>query len=325
MNKKIIIGGIALILLLITGYTLLNNMLFDGIRPRQVIENGITGNFFASQEIVDQPAIIIPGGGAGGDYWGQELAKAGYGCFSLPYYRQEGLPPLMEEIPLEYFNQAMKWLARQPEVNPDKIIVMGASRNAELALLLAAYYPESVHGAIAFAPSSVSWSNTVLPFNSDELKPSWTIGGNPVPYISMNKIQGSESNTIETLPYWTAGLSDSSQVAMATIPVEQISGPILLLSGLDDQVWPSALMSNMIEDRLRKHDFSHSIKNIQFEHAGHLISRNLATISDGRTGQLPIGNQRYEFDFGGTIEGDKAAIIQSREEIMSFLQELQSE
>lgn len=322
MNRKIIIGGIAIIILLITGYTLLDNMLFDGIRPRVIQENGFSAHFFANQETSNQPAVIVLGGGPGGDFWGQQLAEAGYPALALPYYRQEGLPALMEEIPLEYFGNAIDWLGTQPEVNEDKVIIMGASRNAELALVIASYLPEKVHGTIAFAPSSVSWSNTVLPFNSDDIKPSWTFRGEAIPFIPMEKITGGESNTIETLPYLTGGLADSNQVTTASIPVEQISGPILLLSGLDDQVWPSAMMSDMIEDRLEERGFQHKLKNLQFEGAGHLISRNLATISQDRTGHMPIGDKLYEFEFGGTIEQDQAAIIHSEEAIMTFLEGL---
>ncbi|MEO0900275.1 MAG: acyl-CoA thioester hydrolase/BAAT C-terminal domain-containing protein, partial [Bacteroidota bacterium] len=40
------------------------------------------------------------------------------------------------------------------------------------------------------------------------------------------------------------------QYPSAVIPVEKIAGPILLLSGRDDQVWPSATMSDMMEERL---------------------------------------------------------------------------
>lgn len=325
MNRKIIIGGIAIIVLLITGYTLLDSLLYNGVRPRAVEESGFQANFFATQEIHNQPAVVVLGGGQGGDYWGQEFAKAGYASLSLPYYRQEGLPPLLEEIPLEYFKTAIHWLGQQEAVNADKVIVMGASRNAELALLVASYFPESVHGVIAFAPSSVSWSNTVLPFNSDDIRPSWTIDGKPVPFIPMEKIKGNDSDRIETLAYWSEGLSDSSQVAHASIPVDQINGPILLLSGLDDQVWPSAMMSDMIADRLNASGFRFPVENVQFEQAGHLISRNLATIESGRTGQIPIGEKMYAYSNGGTIEGDKAAIVQSREKILSFLHQATSE
>jgi uncharacterized protein len=165
MNKKfkLISGSVAIVALSIVGYFFLDYILFDGVKPKYVSENGFRSTLFSNKNAENRPTIILIGGGHWGDYWGQEFAKSNYVGLSLPYYREEGLPQLMEEIPLEYFEKAVLWLKKQPEVNPDKIIVMGASRNAELALLIASFFPNNIHGVIAYSPSSVSWSNTVLP------------------------------------------------------------------------------------------------------------------------------------------------------------------
>jgi uncharacterized protein len=301
---KIIIESIVIIALLIAGYFFIDSILFDGVKPKSINENGFKATFFSKDNIENQTAIVLMGGGDWGDYWGQEFAKANYVGLSLPYYRQEGLPELMEEIPLEYFEKAISWLKEQSVVNPDKIIVMGASRNAELALLIASNFPNIVHGAIAFNPSSVSWSNTVLPFNSDSVKPSWTFKKQPVPYIVMDKIIGTPTSTIETLTYWKNGLSDSVAVSNASIKVENINGPILLLSGADDEVWPSALMSDMIENRIKMNNFHFDFENIKYENAGHLISSNPNNPSSIRQGKMDIGGKSYYFNFGGTETGD---------------------
>ena len=292
---------------MIAGYFYIDSILFDGVKPKSINDNGFKSTYFSKDDIENQPAIVLIGGGNWGDYWGQEFAKANYAGLSLPYYGQEGLPELMEEIPLEYFKRAIGWLKEQPEVNPDKIIVMGASRNAELALLIASYYPETVHGVIAYSPSSVSWSNTVLPFNSDSIKPSWNFRNRPVPFIPMAKLKGGESDTIETLTYWTEALLDSTAVFKASIQVENISGPILLFSGLDDEVWPSAMMSDMIENRIKNSHFNFEVENIQYENAGHLISGNPNNPSSIRNGKMMIDGKSYDFDFGGTEDGDMAA------------------
>ena len=318
-------GFLLVFLVLVGGYWILDGLLFDGVRGRDITERGIQATYFAQPEIQQKPAIVIPGGGPGGEYWASEFAKQGWVGLSLPYYRQPGLPPLLEDIPLEYFETAIRWLGEQPEVDPDRIIVMGASRNAELSLLIASHFPDLVGGVIALAPSSVAWPNAVLPFNSDTLKPSWTFEGQDVPYLPMRKIQGPETSTIETLDYWMAGLQQVSGYPEAVIPVEQIAGPVLLLSGKDDQIWPSAFMSDMIEERLRAHDFPYAVENIQYEDAGHLISRNVETISSGRTGQMYIDGKAYAFEHGGSIEGDRAAIMQVREKIFSFVRGVELE
>jgi pimeloyl-ACP methyl ester carboxylesterase len=324
-QTKIIFGSIAIIALLIAGYFYIDSILFDGVKPKYISENGLRATFFANDDAENRPTIVLIGGGDWGDYWGQEFAKANYVGLSLPYYREEGLPELMEEIPLEYFENAIRWLKEQSEVNPDKVIVMGASRNAELALLVASYFPETVHGVIAYSPSSVSWSNTVLPFNSDSIKPSWTFKNKPVSFIPMAKLKGGESDTIETLTYWTEALLDSKAVNKAAIQVENIGGPILLFSGLDDNVWPSAMMSDMIANRIKNSHFNLEVENIKYENAGHLISGNPNTPSSIRTGKMMIDGRSYNFDFGGTAAGDMAAQKDASTRVFRFLSKFKNE
>lgn len=327
MNKKfkIIIGSIAILTLLIVGYLYLDHVLFDGIKPKYVSENGFRGALFANKNAKNRTAIILVGGGDWGDYWGQEFAKANYVGLSLPYYREEGLPQLMEEIPLEYFEKAILWLKEQPEVNPDKIIVMGASRNAELSLLIASYFSNNINGVIAYSPSSVSWSNKVVPFNSDSMMPSWTFKNKPVPFIPMEKIKGSQYRTIETISYWKQGLSDSLALNKALIPAENINGPILLLSGADDEVWPSAMMSDMIENRIKKSSFNFEFENIKYASAGHLISSNPNNPSTMRQGKMVINGKSYNYNFGGTEKGDKTAQKDASTRVFRFLSKVEND
>ena len=327
MNKKIkiITGSVAIVALLIVGYFWLDNILFDGVKPKYVSENGFKATLFSNKNTENRPTIIVIGGGRWGDYWGQEFAKSNYVGLSLPYYREEGLPQFMEDIPLEYFEKAILWLKEQPEVNPNKIIVMGASRNAELALVIASFFPKDIRGVIAYSPSSVSWSNTVLPFNSDSVKPSWTFKNQPIPYIAMDKMKGTPTSTIETLTYWKNGLSDSVAVSNAAIKVENINGPILLLSGAADEVWPSAMMSDMIENRIKMNNFPFDFENIKYDNAGHLISSNPNNPSSMRQGKMDIGGKSYYFNFGGTETGDMEAQKDAAQRVFNFLSKLEND
>lgn len=320
-NRKYIIG-IGIIVFLIVGYFIADSILFDGFKPEQINQDGFQANYFSKNETVNKPAIILIGGGQWGDYWGAEFANKGFVGLSLPYTRNKGLPQLPEEIPLEYFENAIKWLGEQPAVNPQKIIIMGASRNAELSLVIASTFPELVGGVIAFAPSSVSWSNTVLPYNSNDLKPSWKFQGVDVPYVPMDKISGNEFNKIETLEYWKSGLAKTDYVTQATIRVEKINGPILLFSGKDDMVWPSSLMADKIEQRIKESNFKYAFQNIKYENAGHLISSNPESNSDFRTGKINIDGKDYEFEYGGTSEGDYKAKQDAKVRLFDFIEKL---
>ena len=320
-HMKKYIFGIGVIAILFITYFIIDSVLFDGIRPKAINENGIQANYFVKDIKTPQTSILLIGGGSWGDYWGQEFAKQGFVGVSLPYIGREGLPKLPEAIKLEYFEEVIAWLRQQPEVDPEKIIVMGASRNAELALVLAFIYPDLISGVIAYAPSSVSWSNTVLPYNSDEIKPSWTYKGADIPYVPMDKIVGNSSTKIETLDYWKSGLAKEA-ADLATIKVEQINGPILLLSGKDDKVWPSANMADQLAQRVKENNFQHAFYNIQYENAGHLISSNPEVLSTIRLGTINIGGKDYEFEYGGTNEGDQAARKNAKVKVLDFIEKM---
>lgn len=320
-SKKFIIW-LGLIIILIGGYFIADSLLFSGFKPRFVSQEGFQGNYFAKPNIHDKVAVVLLGGGQWGDYWGAQFAQKDFVGLSLPYIGRDGLPELPEEIDLVYFESAVNWLGKQPEVDPDKIIMMGASRNAELALVVASRFPELVHGVIAYSPSSVAWSNTVLPYNSDEIKASWTYKGEAVPYIPMKKITGNNTNKIETLAYWKAGLAKAEFATKAAIEVEDINGPVLLFSGKDDKVWPSAMMADSIAKRLEEHDFKFDFQNMQYENAGHLISSNPESRSENRTGEMTINNKIYQFEYGGTDPGDYTARQAAKVVVFEFIEKL---
>src|SRR5207302_7034461 len=103
---------------------------------------------------------------------------------------------------LEYFRRALEWLQRQPQVDSARIVTFGVSRGGELSLILASTFRDLVHGAVGYVPSSSA--NNGIP---DMSKPAWTYRGRPV---------------------------------VGVIPVERIAGPVFVVGGGDDQLWPSA-------------------------------------------------------------------------------------
>ncbi len=296
--------SVAVLVLLIVGYLVADTQLFDGVRGKVIHKNGFQANYFVKENTQPKVTVLLIGGGQWGDYWAQQFATKDMVGLSIPYIGKDGLPRLAEEIELEYFENALNWLRKQPEVDPNKIVVMGASRNAELALIIAATFPKMISGVVGYAPSSVSWPNTVLPYSSNDLKPSWKYKGVAIPYIPMPKLSGNETDQIEMLAYWKTGLAKTDFAAQASIKVERIGGPILLFSGNDDQVWPSSQMADMIGVRLHKNSFEHPFQHIKYEDAGHLISNNPEGNSMTRIGSINIDGKNYEYEFGGTREGD---------------------
>lgn len=193
--------------------------------------DGFVGSYFALPGSSPGPAVLVLGGSAGGHspYPAALLASHGYPSLSLAYFREQGLPPTLQDVPLEYFELALRWLARQPGVDPARVVVLGVSRGGEAGLLLGATYPDLVHGVIAGSPSDQVIGG--LPSGS-----AWSLGGDPVP----------------------AG----------PIAVERIDGPVLAFAGGKDEVWESAAAVQRLLARARSHGRD-DVVAVVYPNAGH--------------------------------------------------------
>jgi hypothetical protein len=61
---------------------------------------------------------------------------------------------------------------------------------------------------------------------------------------------------------WEEMLEDREAVEKAAIPVEQINGPIFLLSATRDEFWPSTEMSESMIQRLKEHSFPYRYEHV---------------------------------------------------------------
>ena len=66
-------------------------------------------------------------------------------------------------------------------------------------------------------------------------------------------------------------MENAEAVANASIPVENIKGPVMLVSGGDDQMWPSAKFSEMVMERLKNSNFPYRFEHLYYPEAGHVI------------------------------------------------------
>ena len=219
-------------------------------------QDGLVGRFATTGGAAPRPAVLVLGGSEGGlsrNPTAELLASHGYDALQLAYFGERGLPPKLERIPLEYFARALDWLAARPGVDPQRLFVLGASRGAELALILGSRFPALVHGVAAYAPSSY-----VVPA-LDGVTPAWTHHGAPVRPVALS-----------------GGWADprSAEGRAAAIPVERIRGPVLLVGGGDDLVWPAGDFVQAIADRLRARG-KRNFASVLAAHAGHAVAAKL--------------------------------------------------
>jgi pimeloyl-ACP methyl ester carboxylesterase len=81
-----------------------------------------------------------------------------------------------------------------------------------------------------------------------------------------------EDRPIGTRAFYERALLDEAAVAAASVPVEKIEAPVLLISGTDDRLWPSTRLSEMAIERLKAHDRPFPREHLRYEGAGHMIA-----------------------------------------------------
>ena len=265
------------------------------MEPSAVRENGLVANFHRPSTSGTRPGIIILGGAGGGlnspSAVGSLLAERGYAALALAYFGLEHLPDQLQEIPLEYFKRAIEWMRAHPSVDSSNISLVGTSKGGEAALLVGATYGE-IRAVVAYSPSHVVWQGIDGRWSdASASKSSWTLGGKPVPFVPFRI----DDDFIERygfyLGLYLGSLQDRPAVERALIPVERINGPILIVSGTDDAIWPSSMMSERAVERLRKRQFVFPFQHFSYDGAGHLLAgpSRLAPARPIGAGDMAIG------------------------------------
>ncbi|MBT5073351.1 MAG: dienelactone hydrolase [Kordiimonadaceae bacterium] len=233
-------------------------------------QDAVTGvpfdaDYFAGGS-ADKPGVIVLTGSGGGkaNDTAQSIADMGYNVLSLAYFDRGGsqyVPETLELIPLEYFDAPKKWLAARSS----SVILYGLSKGAELALVLASYDPD-YKAVVALAPSKVVWQGNPKDFSKIMDAPSsWSKDGEGlafVPYISRDaqKALGLDNRH-------AASLTNEDAVDKARIKIENIKVPMLLLSGGEDQSWPSTEMANDICARALS-----NCEHVSYSQGDHLLT-----------------------------------------------------
>jgi hypothetical protein len=96
--------------------TLQRQVAGPGVTRRAIRTEGVVGTLFLPPGVGPHPAVIVLSGGGGGieEYRGAILASHGYAALALGYFNVEGLPRGLVNIPLEYFENAIRWMRAQP-------------------------------------------------------------------------------------------------------------------------------------------------------------------------------------------------------------------
>lgn len=251
-----------------------------GVTCTPVREQGLVGSLFQPAGNGPFPGVLVVGGSEGGIFSSEQraalLAAQGYAALALAYFALETLPGELVNIPLEYFGTALAWLQRQPTIRGDQVAAVGGSKGGELVLLLATCYPQ-LKAVVAYLPSNVVW-NGVVRGQDDPVQwsSSWSWQGEPLPFLArapMNQLQEqmARGEAISLRPLYEHPLADHTAMTQAMILVEQSQAAILLISGGDDQFWPSSPMAELVMERLHRSQYPYPFAHLSYPAAGHGI------------------------------------------------------
>jgi len=300
--------------------TILRRFARPGIHCNVITASGIHGFLCDPGDGHQHPGVMVLGGSEGGPGLPDVtllLASHGFTTLSLAYFDGEGLPSTLQNIPIEYFGRALEWMRARAETDPTFVAIIGASRGAEAALQVAATYSD-VKAVVARSASYVRWEGITgrqLPGG-----PAWTYRDQPLPYVP-NRIplwfaaqytwDSVVGDPVRQTPLFMHDLEVFGDTSSVEIPVENIHGPVLLVCGRDDQIWPSSLMATRLIERLRRHGHRYPDEHLCYDNAGHWIPAEY----------LPTAGERHRMRLmiGGTPEGSVLAQTDSWPKIIGFL------
>lgn len=281
-----------------------------GPTGQRVANNGILANYFPAQGSGPSPAILLLGGSEGG--LGKDmhalallLQAQGYHTLQLAYHNAPGKSAKLKNIPLEDFYKALDWLKKQPQVDPNRIGIVGYSKGAEAGLVVATRYP-GIRAAVLGMPSSVVWDgmsgeNYLL----GSFSSSWSEKGEPLPHLAYKGRPGADG----LMPVFVNGLKEVSANPAAVIPVEKFQGKLMLICGEAERLWPSCPMTDQIVARAAKKAAPAPIV-LRYQDAGHGVMG--APFTDAKA-------RRSWAQLGGTEAGNAAARADSWAKISAFL------
>jgi pimeloyl-ACP methyl ester carboxylesterase len=291
-----------------------------GVKCIPLKDAGLHGILCFPDDGKQHPGVLVMGGSEGGIGLPDVtvlLASHGFTAVSLSYFGGSGQPATLQNIPLEYFKRAVDWMLTLPEVSSRRIAVFGVSRGTEAALQLAAM-SSAIDAVVARSPSFVRWEG--ISAHGFPGGPAWTLSGKPLPYIP-NRVpfwfwtryfgDRAISEPLRQTPLFLYDLSIFGATDSTEIPVENIHGPILLLSGKDDQIWPGDMMADKLMARLKQHGHAYHDVHLSYDQVGHWIPcEYLPTAGDFSRLRLVIG---------GTAVGVAKAQRDSWLRILGFL------
>lgn len=248
---------------------------FQGINLNQekVVGEYVNGYHLRPKTISKNGVVITFGGSEGSSNLklARKVAKKGYEVYSIYYFGQENQRESLSKVPIDFFEELYAEIEKNS--NRDKpLTLIGSSRGAELALILASKYPDKIDNIVLYSPSAYSFGGIYDNFGRE--LPSWTYKGEEIPFLKQSVLFKDErgrniAKKLETElkalePFFTYLIEENENLEEASIDISAVKANILIFAGKDDQLWPSYKMAQKI---IEEHQGKNQL--ITYENVGH--------------------------------------------------------
>jgi hypothetical protein len=287
---------------------------------RQLITDGFVGEFFYSEKPENKTILWLGGSGSNLEINAlicAPLASHGFNVLSVPFFGEKGLPTRLSRVPVEFFEKAIAWLENHPLTAGKDVQVLGMSKGAEAALILASRNPQ-IKRMVVWAPHAYCFNGIAYKNES-----SWTYQGQELPFIRIKNrwvISEMLACMVQNKPFryttvFKKSLALAQNKAAARIRVEDIQADLLMVTGTDCGMWNTYEGSLEIMETLRECGYPHSYELVVYEDAGEPYLVPYVVPAGINTMKLA---PRLVLTTGGTVKGNAHARADAWEKAIAF-------
>lgn len=243
-------------------------------------EHSFVGHLAEPDGGSDRAVIVIMGGEQSllpGIKFAERFADYGITGLAVSLFGAEGLPDSPNQIPLDMFIPAVKYLREKKRI--DHISVYGQSMGAIFAVLTAQYIG-GMENLIMVSPTHVPFEGTLKNKKTMSGRSVATYKTKDIPYVSadFSKIKATkyyrhQDAAHKVLGMWIAyhdAYEDKEKTEKAMLHIEKTGSRVLLIAGHEDEAWPAEYSVREIEKNLKDAGYEKDVKMIIYPHGSHL-------------------------------------------------------
>ncbi|NP_001120006.1 acyl-coenzyme A thioesterase 2, mitochondrial [Xenopus tropicalis] len=277
----------------------------EGVSRIPVREGKVRGSLFLPPGEGPFPGVIELQGTGGGllEYKASLLAGKGFATLALAYYGYEDLPKQMKDFHLEYFEEAVNFMLKNPKVKGPGIGLLGHSKGGDLVLSMATFLKgitatAVVNGSLANVGADLHYKDIMLP----------AIG------FEANRITFPQPGVADISNVLNNPLEEPNRASL--IPVGRANSKFLFIVGQEDKNFKSDFYAKIACDLLTEQG-KEKPQVVCYPGAGHYIEPPnfpLCKASMHRLVGLPV-------IWGGEMKAHAMAQVDSWHRIQAFLHE----